>query len=65
MVVVLVKMTPNVPWRVALLGTVALMEDVCHSHFLLPVDLKVEFSVLSPALCQPLSTLLSAVMIMD
>ena len=62
-VVVLVKMIPNVPWRVALLGSLALLEEVCHSHFLLPVDLDVELSVLSPALCLPVSTILSVMLI--
>ena len=64
-VLVLVKITPNVPWRVALLGGVALLEEVCHSHFLLLVDLDVELSALSPALCLPVSTMHSAMMTMD
>ena len=62
---VLVKMTPNVPWKVALFGGVALLEELCHGHFLLPVDLDIELSTLSLALCLPVSTMLSVMMIMD
>ncbi|CAO2646520.1 hypothetical protein LEMLEM_LOCUS27951, partial [Lemmus lemmus] len=41
--------------RVALLGGVALLEEVCHSHFLLPVNLDFELSALSPAPCLTVS----------
>lgn len=59
---VLVEITPNVTWRVALLGGTALLEEVCHSHFLLPVDLDGELSALSPALCLTVSTMFSSFM---
>jgi hypothetical protein len=47
------QMSPIGPQGMALLGGVALMEEVCPIHFLMLADLGVELSAPSTAPCLP------------